>query len=249
METPLPLELQKQILSLIQISNALGPDGGFGHKETMGKVLGEAEHFFEKSPDARLAYWLGIAFRNFTAWHARGDDRKPYLEKAVFYFGTALELGQADDSVPVRLDRSSRIRGNVDQLMIHGELGMILVDAPLVRDLDKGIEVLSFVYNNESDYQPSLCWYADAFFKKGEFEKAAEVGLALHDRAKNSEKWKAHVPTAPMATVASAYRALAKDAKKRGDIQKARSCFRELVQLGLASESDWKALDSLNALT
>ncbi len=213
----------------------------------MEQAIGDGEAHFGHTTDARLGHALGIALRNYTAWHKRGEERRPYLEKAAFYFGRAAELCLADDSIPVQLDRSSTTHGNVDRVMIYGDLGVILVDAPLVRDLDRAIEALSFVYNNSSDYEPNLCWYADAFFKKGEFEKAAEVGLMLHDRAKNSVLWKAHVPTAPMATVASAYRALGKDARKRGDIERARSYFQKMVEFGVASREDMRILESFKS--
>jgi tetratricopeptide (TPR) repeat protein len=237
--------LEQQIISLIRVSNALGPESGFRQRETMEKVLREAERFFEEWTDVRLAYWLGITFRNYAAWHTRGDDRKSPLEKAISYLDHAVILVENDNSFPLELQSDQKHHGEVDKIQLYGTLGMMLVDQRLVRDLDKAIRLLSFVHDSSNDYEPNLCWYAQAFYMKGDYVMAAEIGLELHKRASISAQWSNHIPTVPLTIVGSSYRALGNEARKRGAIDKAVKYFQNLLDLGIATSHDRKILQIL----
>lgn len=94
---------------------------------------------------------------------------------------------------------------------------MLVEDAP-IRDLDRAENVLQFVYDSTEEYEPCLCSYAELFYKRGNFEKSAEIGLNINDRRTRSPEWKDDLPPAPLGIVASAYRALAKQVKKEGKI-------------------------------
>ena len=83
---------------------------GFGSEEDMKrdnmlKVIGEVKNYAGDLQNPKLAYWLGIAWRNFTAWHIRGDERKECLEKAIYYFDKALKLSKTTLPVQLPLDK------------------------------------------------------------------------------------------------------------------------------------------------
>lgn len=195
---------------------------GFGNeqdfkKDNMLRVLSGVESHAESLQSPKLAYWLGIAWRNFTAWHIRGDKRKKYLEKAIHYFDKAFELSK--DTLPVQLPPRKRHDSEyLDQIDIAGELGHILVNEAIVRDLDRAEKALQFVFNHTVEYEPCLCAYAELFYKRGDYQKCAEMGLNISERVADSPEWKDNPPPAPLGIVGSAYRALAKQAKKEGKI-------------------------------
>ncbi len=223
---------------------------GFGSeedfkKDNMLKVLSSSENKFNQSLNPKIHYWLGITWRNFTSWHIRGDERKQYLEKTIYYFDKAFDLSKG--VLPVQLPLDKRHNTDyLDQIDIAGDLGTILVNEALVRDLDRAENILKFVFDNTKEYEPCLCYYAELFYKNGEYEKCAEIGLNIGDRCLISPEWKNDPPPAPLGIVGSAYRALAKKAKKEGNIEMAKSYFKKMNQLGVASDNDLKILNKLN---
>lgn len=234
----------RAITALMRISSmGFGDEQDF-EKDNMLKVLGEVESSFNDIQNPNLAYWLGIAWRNFTAWHIRGDERKEYLEKAIAYFDKALELSKS--SLPIQLPLEKRHNAEyLDQIDIAGELGHLLVDEAIIRDLDRGEKVLQFVFDNTEEYEPCLCSYAELFYKRGDYQKCAEIGLNISDRCAISPEWKDDPPPAPLGIVGSAYRALAKQAKKEGKIDEAIGYFHKMKELKVASENDLKILEKL----
>jgi tetratricopeptide (TPR) repeat protein len=125
----------------------------------------------------------------------------------------------------------------------------LLVDAAIIRDLDRAEKILEFVFENTNEYEPSLCSYADLFYKRGQCEKSVEIGLDIHKRAKKSSGWKDDPPPAPKSITGKAYRALAKKAKKEERRQEAIEYFEKLKSLDVATENDLKILNKLKEAT
>lgn len=234
------------ITALMRISSmGFGGEQDF-EKNNMLKVIGEVEQYASDLRNPRLAYWLGIAWRNFTAWHIRGDDRKEYLDKAVFCFDKALQL--AKDTLPIQLPLEKRHdAAYLDQIDIAGELGHMLVEDAPIRDLDRAEKVLQFVFDNTDEYEPCLCAYAELFYKRGDYLKSAEIGLNISDMCAKSPEWKDDPPPAPLGIVGSAYRALAKQAKKEGRTDEAMQIFQKMKDLKVASDNDLKILEKLSS--
>jgi len=190
-------------------------------------MLNTIERIERECPDvdsAELNYWLGIAWRNFTAWYIRGEERRGYLEKAVSYLEKAYEI-------------EKRFSGNRWK-QYAGEWGRLLIDEKIVRDLEKGITILEELYINETDYEPTLYHYADGLYKKGEFEKAAEVALELINRAAKTELFKDGVPPGLKKIAAKVDRALIRKYKKEGSLNKAIEISERLLENPAASERD-----------
>lgn len=232
------------ITALMHISSfGFGSEKDF-EKSNMLKVIGEVEEFAINSKNPKLFYWLGIAWRNFTGWHIRGDERKEYLEKAINYFSKALELSK--DILPTQLPLERRHNSEfLDQIDIAGELGDMLVSEAVIRDLDRAEKVLQFVYDNTSEYEPCLCFFAELYYKKGDYERSASIALNIHDRATKSPEWRSDPPPAPLNIVGTSYRALGKQAKKDGKVDEAKKWFQKMKKLGVDSENDLKILEKL----
>lgn len=213
------------------------------NKDGMHKTLISISEYAEPLNNPILAYWLGIGWRNFTAWYIRGEDRKPYLNKIVQYFSKAFDLSK--DTLPVKLPTHERHKVQyVGQIDIAGELGPLLVNEALIRDLDRAEEILEFVYISSEDYEPCLCAYAEIFYMKGDFNKCAEIALNIHNRAEHSERWDC-TPPAPMRIFGKAYRALGKQAKKENRFPEAIQYFQKMKDLDIATENDLKILKRL----
>ncbi len=209
---------------------------GLGPQPTQAQMLETVQRIEDQYPashSAELEYWLGIAWRNYTAWFVRGDERKPYLEKAIAHLERAYSLEKANSGQRWKTYAS--------------ELGALLVDEALMRDLDRGIPLLEAVFQSTQDYEPLLCSYAEAIYKTGDFEKAAAVATELYRRAKSSKEWKQNIPPAPMRIAAMAYRAEIKQLKKDGKISEALSISNALLNTGAASDNDRKTHEKLKA--
>ena len=232
------------ITALMRITSmGFGDEQDF-NKENMLKVIGDIENEFQNTKNPKIAYWMGIAWRNFTAWHIRGDERKEYLDKAVFCFDKAFSL--STNTLPVQLPLEKRHNAEyLDQIDIAGELGHMLVDDAPVRDLVRAEKVLKFVFESTDEYEPCLCSYAELFYKRGNYLKSAEIGLNISDRCAISPEWKDSPPPAPLGIVGSAYRALAKQAKKEGNHKEAVALLEKMRKLKVATENDIKILEKL----
>jgi hypothetical protein len=190
----------------------------------MLRAIETVENSHAKSISPELHYWLGIAWRNYTAWFVRGAGRKPFLQKAATHLERAYLLEE---------DKSgSTWRGYAC------ELGALLADEALIRDLDRAIPVFEAVFSSTDRYEPLLCSFAEAVYKTGDYEKAASVATELHNRAKRAQKEFGCVPPAPMRIAAKALRARTKHLKKEGDARGALSVSEELLRTGCATETD-----------
>jgi hypothetical protein len=229
-------------LSKISVSDAIrslqqAVSFGLGPQPTQAQMLETVRMVEDQHPasnSAELEYWLGIAWRNYAAWFVRGDERKPYLEKAIGHFEKAYTVEKASSGTRWKTYAS--------------ELGALLVDEALIRDLEHGIFLLEAVFQSTQDYEPLLCSYAEAIYKTGDFEKAAVIATELYKRAKSSKEWKQNIPPAPMRIAAMAYRAEIKHLKKGGKVREALSASNNLLNTGAASENDRKIHEKLEAM-
>jgi tetratricopeptide (TPR) repeat protein len=200
---------------------------GSGPSPVQQAMLGTIEAIESQYPStdsAELEYWLGIAWRNYNSWFVRGDSRVLTLQKAIAHFERATVLEEG----------GSTQRWNT----YASELGTILVEEALVRDLERGIAILETVFQSTTDYEPRLCAYAEAIYKTGDYREAAEVATELHKRAKSSREWHNQPPPAPMRIAAKAYRAYIKQLRKEGRTDEALAMSRELLRTGAATEND-----------
>jgi hypothetical protein len=210
---------------------------GLGPQPTQAQMLRTIEKVETERPNsnsAELEYWLGIAWRNYTAWFIRGDKRKPHLEKAVIHFENAYTLEKGSSGAK--------------WMTYSSELGALLVEEAPVRDLERGIQLLEAVFDSTRDYEPLLCTYADAIYKSGDFHEAAAVAAELHRRAEESGEWKDCVPPAPMRIAAKACRARIKQLKKDGKLKEAFAVSETLLQTGAATDNDQRIHEKLAAL-
>lgn len=83
------MSVTEAIESLRASSFGLGPQPS---QPDMLKLLEKVEKQHPASKSPELEYWLGIAWHNYGAWFVRGDERKPYLEKAITDFDKAYKM-------------------------------------------------------------------------------------------------------------------------------------------------------------
>jgi len=79
--------------------------------------------------DSKLSYALAIVYSNYSSWYRRGDERKFFLEKSIFLLNQSISLS------PQNIEAKA-------------ELGHILIDYKIVRNLSKGIKLLEELQNN-----------------------------------------------------------------------------------------------------
>jgi hypothetical protein len=162
----------------------------------MDSVLKFVEGRIDENSSARVIFKLGIAWRNYTGWHIRGDERQPFLRKVANYYRRAnlkapIELPLIASAEDVQLG------GPLGQIDIAAELGSILVNESLIRDLDEAEPLLLFVWDNTLDYEPCFCALAELYYKRRNYQEAARVALASHARAVASAEWNYSAPPAP----------------------------------------------------
>ncbi|MEZ6255945.1 MAG: hypothetical protein R3B92_04215 [Patescibacteria group bacterium] len=104
---------------------------------------------------------------------------------------------------------------------------------------------MKFVYDATDEYEPCLWSFAELYYKRGDYNKCLEIGLNIHNRTLSSQEWKDSPPPAPLGIVGSAYRALAKQAKKEKNTEEAIKYFELMEELGVATENDLKILNNL----
>lgn len=212
------------------------------NRDEMERVIKSAEQAVDESSSALFLYWLGLAYRNYTAWHIRGDDRMPYMAGAVHYLNAALERAKAER---LPMERPDNFINSLGQLDIAGDLGTMLVKDKPIRDLETAESVLTYVYENASDYEPSLCSLVDLYYSKGMYEKSASIARELMDIQRRSSEWRDSPAPYPATAEAKAYRALLKTAKKNGDLEQARLWAKKLLATGYATDNDNKIANTL----
>lgn len=190
---------------------------------------------------------LGGAWRVYTAFHARGMNRKPFLELAVQEWerAHALAAGQQWQVLAGSIPRSY---GTLScQLYIAALLGALVIEEALIRDLPKGLSYLARVYRETTNYIPQLCSYADGLYKVGAYRDAAEVATELHRRARCDPKWGDSPPPAPLRLAAKAWRAEVRQLQKQRRAIDALEASRELIGTHAATPNDHRLLEQLSA--
>lgn len=113
--------------------------------------------------------------------------------------------------------------------MIACEIGsLLIINKRIIRDIEKGIFYLETVFNNANDYYPAFCSYTDAYYKIGDYCKAAKIALESYRRAKESPEWENIIPSVPI-NIAAEY-------KRNGEFKQAISLFEKLVDMNLAKD-------------
>lgn len=146
-------EDEKLIEKLKEISNGLGiysnmesPDNPEVKYKGL-KMLSEIQRIESLSKaknNSDLLYCLAIAYKNYTAWYKRGDERKEYLLKVIKF-----------------LDKSVEISKN--HIKAKEALGQILIEEKVVRNLEKGRLLLEELKRNNqmSDHLNSVLMKAN----------------------------------------------------------------------------------------
>jgi tetratricopeptide (TPR) repeat protein len=216
----------------------------FQTRENMDRILDAVGRYtpIGVMTNPHLAYWLGIAWRNYTSWHVRGEARKPFLERSIRYFRKAFELSK---ELPVSLPEKERhVFGNLDQITIASNLGSMLMNEKLVRDLEAAEKVLTFVWNNTPYCEPSLYSYLHLFYQKGEYLKSVDLALELYERTKQFPVFQGRVPLTSLGYAARAYRALGNKAKREGRFDIAYDWYSK-IEDPFTTANDAKILDRL----
>jgi tetratricopeptide (TPR) repeat protein len=216
-------------------------------RSNIEEVINKVERLYPESNSYDLEYWLGLALRNFTAWFIRGEERKVYLEKAIRHLERAYALSEG--TIPNEYPQDKRnILDYIDRNTIACEIGYLLIEERVVRDIEKGITYLKPVFETTKDYYPAFCALAEAFYKLGDYLKATEIAFESHRRATESLEFKDHIPTSPLSIAGKSLRAEAKECKKSGDINCAISLLQKSVNMKIASDNDVKMLNKLKEL-
>ncbi len=116
------------VSELGDVCNGMGEYSSFGmteeEKSPKGKemlsIIQDIELKSKKFNDDELFYLLAIAYRNYTAWYLRGSEREKYLKKCLSML----------KKVSKRHEKG------------RGELGRLLIEEKVIRDLPRGIEIL-----------------------------------------------------------------------------------------------------------
>lgn len=216
-------------------------------RSNIEEVINKVERLYPESNSYDLEYWLGLALRNYNGWFIRGEERKVYLEKAINHLERAYTLSEG--IIPNEYSQDKRhFTDYVDRNTIACEIGILLIKEAIVRDLEKGINYIKPVFESTKDYYPAFCTYAEAFYKLGDYLKAAEIAFESHRRATESLEFKDHIPTSPLSIAGKSLRAKVKECKKNGDIDFAISLLQKSVDMKIASNNDVKMLNKLKEL-
>lgn len=139
-KTPIANDAEVQIALLNNISNGLGEYASvaFNEKNPIEKdekssemlsIITEIEKTSTQLKSSDLFYSIAIAYRNYCVWFVRGDNRKQFLEKCLFYLNESLSI------TPNNINTKS-------------ELGRLLIEEKAIRNLSKGIKILEDLKND-----------------------------------------------------------------------------------------------------
>ncbi len=200
-------------------------------KNLMEKTLLSTEKHLHSKTGARLLYWLGIGWRNYTAWHVKGEEKKLYLEKAIHRFKEAFEKSKSE--LPVLLPSENKHNSAyLDQISIASDLAMLLMDYK-VRDFEQAEKYLKFVYDNTDDYEPCFCAYLELFLDRDEAEAASKIAEDVLARTKRStSEWK-NVPPGFLGDARSAFQKMAEKEEANGNTAAASKWQKKILDLNI----------------
>ena len=127
------------IAVLDEISNGIGEYASCSFNESnidiknkkgqkMLSIITSIEKNTTESDDTNLLYSIAIAYKNYCAWFVRGEKRKDYLKKSISFLNKSISASS----------------NNIDA---KSELGKLLIEEKVVRDLSKGIKILEKLKN------------------------------------------------------------------------------------------------------
>jgi tetratricopeptide (TPR) repeat protein len=193
-------------------------------------IIQEAERLYPNSINYDFNITLGGAYNAHKLNCGQVDNRKYCLEKAIAYFKIAYAVAKTKK----------------DKIYTAGALGMWLVNHKKVRNLDEGIYYLEEVLKLTNLYEPSLCWLAEGYYKQGQYDKAIEFGLNLHQKDKKEcDNNGNSFASMPLEVVAKSCRKIGNIFKKNGDYIRAIQYFSKIKELNLSTDNDNKILAKL----
>ena len=130
-------DITKNIQRLEELSNGLGI---YANIQTITKeieikgneLLSQIEQIEELTKsitDSKLSYTLAIAYYNYCSWYKRGDEEKYFLEKSLSLLNKAIAISPNNIEAKVKL-------------------GHLLIEKKVIRNIDKGIELLEELNQN-----------------------------------------------------------------------------------------------------
>lgn len=157
------------ISTLEDISNGMGEYASYSFREInddikrvkgqeMLDIITKIELNSSQLVDTKFYYTLAIAYRNYCAWFVRGVERKIYLEKTILCLKQSIDISK-------------------DNTVSKAELGRLLIEEKIVRNLSKGIEILENLksINQIPDYLNSVL--SKALRQNGQIEFTANYNL------------------------------------------------------------------------
>ena len=118
-------DLIKRLITITGISSPYAPVPGCNYENNSIKMFAEIKSIEDsiQSYSSILHYHLAIAYRNYSTWYVRGNDRQTFLQKMVYHLEQAILLDENDFNS-------------------KSELAHILIEETLIRDLDKALIIV-----------------------------------------------------------------------------------------------------------
>lgn len=188
------------------------------------KIINKVEKSIPTPKSAKLESLVGCALSTYVFHCVRGDDRKAFIERAIGHYEKSYRLDPSDSTAFT--------------------LGLTLISEAQIRDLDKGIAYIEPLYLKSKRYEPVFCSYADAYYQKGDFERAIKITKQLEAWCGKGKEFDV-VPPAVLTIRAKAHRALIRQHKKAKENEKAVKLLKEMVSQGIASANDRAMLEKM----
>lgn len=137
-------EIEKELDNMVQMYSKYATHDELNYEDKKKSMLNEIETLVTMVSEltASLSYRIAIAYRNFCSWYMKGNDRKEFYEKEIYYLEKSIALDQNYVS--------SRI-----------ELCRILIDEKIVRNLEKAL-----VLADELKIEKQFPEWMDSFYQK-----------------------------------------------------------------------------------
>ena len=129
--------MQKDFIqTLDDLTNGLGkfsPLPGSDYEKNSKSMISDIERIEKSIVDwtADFHYKIAIAYRNFTAWYARGEERTMYLSRVISHLNEALLLDPSN-------------------IEIKSELILLLIEEKQIRDLNRALDLIKELENTNS---------------------------------------------------------------------------------------------------
>lgn len=202
----------------------LAPRLDLSDYENLNKLLSKG-----KTSKARLAQ--GNLWQTYVFWHAKGDERTPFLKRSIEYYEKAVELTTLDDK---------------EGIESHLKLARILIEYPAVRDLQRGISIMDKVYEKRKEYTPAYAAYLQALILNKQHHRVIELAEEISANSPNG--------TAPAVhkIKVKALRSIIRECRKKGEQKAAFMASCEIIKSTYSTENDKKIhekiLSTMNSL-